>query len=128
MLVDGRFDPDSNDGERIAVADAYLQALLSHDGAAVRFHPRAVRFEAGIKTGFSGRQLTRSLEKGWQFRLIRAVRSKEWTVDEERVVVKYDLDAQFLKLTFAVHVHEVFWIPRDDLRIFRIDVRFARSR
>jgi len=117
------------DDERIAIADAYLQALLTHDGASVPFHPKAVRYEAGIKTGFSGRHLTRSLTHGPQFRLVAGLREHEWSVDGDNVIVDYLLDAQvFGRKLKPLRIHEVFVIPVEDPRIRRIDVRFSRRR
>lgn len=117
------------DDERIAIADAYLRALLTHDGASVQFHPKAVRYEAGIKTGFSGRHLTRSLTHGPQFRLVAGLREHEWSVEGDNVIVDYLLDAQvFGRRLKPLRIHEVFVIPVEDPRIRRIDVRFSRRR
>ncbi|TSD45074.1 hypothetical protein FFI94_002140 [Rhodococcus sp. KBS0724] len=117
------------DDPRIAVARAYLDALLSHDGSSVPLAPDAVRHEAGIKTGFSGNHLRRSLSGGPQFRLVRAIRDVEWTVDGENVVAAYLLDAGlFGKNLMTVHVHETFRIPTDDLRIHRITAKIRPTR
>ena len=114
----------TTDDDRIAIADTYLKALLSHDGASVPFHPKAVRKEAGLRTGFSGSHLTRSLTSGPQYRLVKAIRDKKWSVDGENVVVDYLIDVRGLPK--PVKVHEIFRIPIDDPRIHRIDVRFLR--
>ena len=75
----------TSDADRIAIADSYLQALLSRDGASVAFHPNAVRKEAGMRTGFSGRHLTRSLTSGLQYRLVKGISDKKWSVDGDNV-------------------------------------------
>lgn len=88
-----------------------------------------MRHEAGIKTGFSGNHLRRSLSGGPQFRLVRAIRDVEWTVDGENVVAAYLLDAGlFGKNLMTVHVHETFRIPTDDLRIHRITAKIRPTR
>jgi hypothetical protein len=45
------------DTERIAAAQAYIDALVSHRADAVPFAPDCTRVEVGIKTGFSGDHL-----------------------------------------------------------------------
>ncbi len=114
----------ATDAERIAIADSYLQALLSRDGASVPFHPKATRQEAGIRTGFSGAHLVRSLTSGPQFKLLNDIRDKEWSVDGDNVVVRFLLDVKTLRK--PLRIHETFLIPADDPRIRRIDVKFKR--
>ncbi|GAA3512557.1 hypothetical protein GCM10022234_03920 [Aeromicrobium panaciterrae] len=114
----------ATDEERIAVADSYLQALLSRDGASVPFHPKATRKEGGVRTGFSGAHLTRSLTSGPQYRLVKAIHDKEWSVDGDNVVVEFLLDVKTFRK--PLRIHETFLIPADDPRIRRIDVTFKR--
>ncbi len=114
----------TTDEERIQIADAYLKALLSRDGASVAFHPKAVRKEAGLRTGFSGPHLTRSLTSGPQYRLVKDISDKKWSVDGDNVIVDFLIDVRGLPK--PVKVHEIFKIPVDDPRIHRIDVRFLR--
>ncbi len=116
----------ATDAERIAIADSYLQALLSRDGASVPFHPKAVRKEAGMRTGFSGPHLTRSLTSGPQYKLVKDIREKNWSVDGDNVVVDFLLEARGVPK--PLHVYETFHIPADDPRIRRIDVKFRRPR
>ncbi len=116
----------ATDAERIEVADSYLQALLSRDGASVPFHPKAVRSEAGMRTGFSGPHLVRSLTSGPQFKLLKGIRDKEFSVSGDNVVVDFLLDVKGIPK--PLRIHEVFLIPADDPRIRRIDVKFKRSR
>ncbi|MBC2641539.1 MULTISPECIES: hypothetical protein [unclassified Rhodococcus (in: high G+C Gram-positive bacteria)] len=109
---------------QVDVARAYLDALLSHDGNAVPIEPRAVRYEVGLKTAFSGNHLRRSLSGGPQYRLIRAIRDCVWSVDGDDVTADYLLDAGLFGRTLVtVRVVETFRIPPDDLRIHRIDAR-----
>ena len=114
----------TSDADRIAIADSYLQALLSRDGASVAFHPNAVRKEAGMRTGFSGRHLTRSLPSGLQYRLVKGISDKKWSVDGDNVIARFLIDVRGIPK--PLKVHEVFKIPADDPRIHRIDVRFLR--
>lgn len=111
--------------ERIAAARAYIDALVSHDGDAVPFAPECTRVEQGIKTGFSGKHLRRSLTRGPQYRIIAATSAPEYTVDGDEVRARY------LVLTTvsaggrraAARVDETFVIPSDGL-IHHIRVRF----
>ena len=114
----------ATDEERIAIADAYVMALLARNGASVSFHPKAVRYEARIKTGFSGPHLTKSLTSGPQYKLVKGISGQQWSVDGDNVIVDFLLDVRGLPK--PLHVHEVFLIPADDPRIRRIDVTFKR--
>lgn len=115
----------TTDAERVAAAQAYIDALVSHDGDSVPFATECTRVEQGIRTGFSGKHLRRSLNRGPQYRIIAAATVPEYTVcgDEVR--------ARFTVLTrlgaggcqVAAMVDETFVIPDDGL-IHRIRVRF----
>lgn len=112
-------------GARIAVARAYIDALVSHDGASVSFAPDAVRYELGVKTGRSGNHLRRSLSRGPQYRVILGVRELAARVVGDTVHTEYLLDAGFFgRRLMTVRVIEDFGIPADDLRIHRIDAKF----
>ena len=52
------------EAERIAAAQAYIDALVNHDANNVPFAPDCTRVEVGLKTGFSGDHLRRSLNNG----------------------------------------------------------------
>lgn len=111
------------------MAQAYLDALLSHDGSSVPFAPDAVRHEVGLKTGFSGNHLRRSLSGGPQFRVIRDIREVAWTVEGDGVTADYLLDAGlFGRNLVTVRVTETFRIPEDDLRIHRITAKIRPAR
>ena len=56
-----------SDDDRIAAAQSYIDALVSHNGDAVPFAPDCIRIEQGVKTGFSGNHLRRSLNRGPQY-------------------------------------------------------------
>lgn len=114
----------TTDDERIEIADAYLKALLSRDGASVPFHPKATRREAGLRTGFSGAHLTRSLNSGPQYRLVKGISDKKWSIDGDNVTVDFLIDVRGLPK--PLKVHEIFTIPADDPRIRRIVVKFPR--
>jgi hypothetical protein len=51
----------ATDAERIAAAQAYIDALVSHHGDDVAFAPDCTRIENGLKTGVLGDHLRRSL-------------------------------------------------------------------
>src|SRR5581483_5053794 len=80
-----------SDDDRIAAAQAYIDALVSHDGDAVPFAPGCVRIEQGIKTGFSGGHLRRSLKRGPQYRIIEAATRPAYTVSGDEVRAVFDI-------------------------------------
>ena len=115
----------STDSERIAAAQAYIDALVSHDGNSVPFAPDCTRVEQGIKNGFSGSHLRRSLIRGPQYRIIEATTTPEYTIVGDEVRARY---AVLTKLSVGgrragARVDETFVIPSDGL-IHHIRVRF----
>lgn len=115
-----------SDGDRIAAADAYVDALVSHNGDSVPFAPECIRIEQGLKTGFSGDHLRRSLNRGPQYRIIAAATDRTYTVvgDEVRatftVVTKVGIGGRRV----VARVDETFLIPSKDGKIHHIRVRF----
>jgi len=112
----------ATDAERIAAAQAYIDALVSHDADKVPFAPGCTRIEFGLKTGFSGDHLRRSLNGGPQYRVIRETTVPEFTVDGDRVRARFDL---FTKPSVAgrrvgAHIDETFLIPAEDGAIHHI--------
>jgi hypothetical protein len=112
--------------DRIAAAEAYIDALVSHDGDAVPFTPDCTRIEQGIKNGFSGNHLRRSLTRGPQYRIIAAATDREFTIDGDEVHATFTI---VTKVAIAgrrvvARVDETFLIPATDGRIHHIRVRF----
>jgi hypothetical protein len=112
----------ASEAERIAAAQAYIDALVSHDADKVPFAPDCIRIEVGLKTGFSGDHLRRSLNRGPQYRVIRDITVPEFTVDGDSVRARFDL---FTKPSIAgrrvgAHIDETFVIPATDGQIHRI--------
>ncbi|EGD25566.1 hypothetical protein [Prescottella equi] len=111
---------------QLDAARTYVAALLSHDGDSVPYAPGAVRYEVGLKTGFSGNHLRRSLSRGPQFRVIRAIRDESYRVEGDRVIADYLIDAGLFGRTLVTaRVHETFLIPADDPRIHRIEAKIG---
>jgi hypothetical protein len=110
------------DTERIAVAQAYIDALVTHNGDAVQFAPQCTRVEVGLKTGFSGNQLRRSLNRGLQYRVILSVTPPDYTVVGDEVRARYDLltKPSFAGRRVGAHLDEVFVIPAGDGKIHHI--------
>lgn len=104
------------DTDRIAAAQAYISALASHDADAVPFAPGCTRVEMGLKTGFSGNHLRRSLNRGLQFRVIESVSTPEFSVDGDTVRARFDLSTKpsLAGRKVGAHVDETFLIPADD--------------
>jgi hypothetical protein len=112
--------------ERIAAAQAYVDALVTHDGDTVPFAPDCIRIEQGMKNGFSGSHLRRGLSQGPQYRIIRATTTPDYTVSGDEVVAKYDVltKVSIAGRQAAAHVDETFVIPAHDGQIHHIRVRF----
>jgi hypothetical protein len=111
--------------DRIAAAQSYIDALVSHRADTVPFAPSCTRIEAGIKTGFSGNHLRRSLNRGPQFRLIAATTAPEFSVDGDEVRAVYDVITKpsLAGRRVAARVDETFVIPAGDGRIHHISAR-----
>ena len=111
---------------RVAAAQAYIDALVSHDGDSVPFASGCTRVEQGVKNGFSGNHLRRSLNRGPQYRIIAATTAPEYTVVGDEVQARYMV---LTRLSIAgrraaAHVDETFVIPPADELIHHIRVRF----
>ncbi len=110
------------DAERIAVAQAYIDALASHRADDVRFAPDCTRVEAGLKTGFSGDQLRRSLNRGKQYRVIRSVSTPDFTVCGDEIRAKFQLSTtpSLAGRRVGANIDETFLIPASDGLIHHI--------
>lgn len=115
-----------SDEQRIAAAGAYLDALVSHDADAVPFSPDCIRIENGLKTGFSGKHLRRSLNRGLQYRIIEEATDRAFAVEGDHVhatltiVTKLKLGGRRL----VAFVHETMLIPASDGLIHHLRVTF----
>jgi hypothetical protein len=110
------------DTERIAAAQAYIDALVTHRADAVPFAPDCTRVEVGVKTGFSGNHLRRSLNRGPQYLVIQSATVPEFTVDGDRVRARFDLVTKpsVAGRKVGAHIDETFVIPADDGLIHQI--------
>jgi hypothetical protein len=110
------------EAERIAAAQAYIDALVDHDARDVPFAANCTRIEFGVKTGFSGEHLRRSLNGGPQYRVIKSATPPEYTVDGDRVRARFDLETKpsLAGRRVGAHVDETFVIPADDGQIHHI--------
>ncbi|MDT5010752.1 MAG: hypothetical protein QOH57_2369 [Mycobacterium sp.] len=108
--------------ERIAVAQAYIDALVSHDAEGVEFAPDCTRVEVGLKTGFSGNHLRRSLNRALQYRVIASITTPEYTVTGDEVRARFDLVTRpsLAGRRVGAHLDEVFVIPEQDGKIHHI--------
>ena len=114
--------PTVSHTDRIAAADAYIDALVSHDADSVPFAPECVRIEVGMKTGFSGNHLRRSLNRGPQYRVITAATDRKYNVDGDRVHVTFTIVTKgaFAGRRVVADVDETFLIPAGDGKIHHI--------
>ena len=114
------------DVERIAAAQSYIDALVSHDGDSVPFAANCTRIEQGIKNGFSGNHLRRSLTRGPQYRIIDAATPAQYTIagDEVRACYTVLTRLSIAGRRAAARVDETFVIPPGDGLIHHIRVRF----
>jgi hypothetical protein len=115
-----------SDTDRIAAADAYVDALVSHDGDSVPFAAECIRIEQGVKTGFSGDHLRRSLNRGPQYRIIAATTDRNYTIDGDEVHATFTVvtKAALAGRRVVARVDETFLIPAADGQIHHIRVRF----
>jgi hypothetical protein len=114
------------DAQRLAAAESYVDALVSHAANDVPFSPDCVRIENGVKTGFSGKHLRRSLNRGPQYRIIDAATDRIFTVDGEHIhatftiVTKVRLGSRRL----VASVSETMLVPMSDGLIHHLRVTF----
>jgi hypothetical protein len=110
------------EAERIAVAQSYIDALVSHQADGVAFAPDCVRVEVGLKTGFSGKHLRRSLNGGLQYRVIKSATVPEFTVAGDEVRASFNLATKpsLAGRRVGAHIDEVFVIPAGDGQIHSI--------
>ena len=112
----------ASDDERIAAAQAYINALVSHDADKVPFAPGCTRVEVGVKTGFSGDHLRRSLNRGPQYRVIASTTAPDFTVQGDTVRARFDLltKPSLAGRRVGAHIDETFVISQDDGQIHHI--------
>ena len=112
----------ATDAERIAAAQAYIDALVSHDADKIPFAPRCTRFEVGLKTGFSADHLRRSLTRGPQYRVILSTTVPEYTVQADTVRARFELltKPSLGGRRVGAHIDETFVIPAEDGQIHHI--------
>jgi hypothetical protein len=115
----------ASDEDRIAAAQSYVDALVTHNGDAVPFAPNCIRIEQGIRTGLSGNHLRRSLNRGPQFRIIAATTPPDYTINGDVVRAVYDVvtKVQLGGRRVGAHVDETFVIPAGDAAIHHIGAR-----
>jgi hypothetical protein len=115
---------------RVAAAQAYVDALVSRDGDSVPFAAACTRVEQGVKNGFSGNHLRRSLNRGLQYWIIAETTPPDYRVAADQVHAAYDV---LTKVAFggrrvAARVDETFAIPAQSpsgkAEIQHIKVRF----
>lgn len=114
------------DADRISAAESYVDALVSHTAEAVPFSPDCIRIENGLKTGFSGRHLRRSLDRGPQYRIIDAATDRTFTVDGDHVHAAFTIvtKVRLGRRRLVAAVRETMLIPASDGQIHHIRVNF----
>lgn len=121
---------DISESDRIAAAQAYIDALVTHDADAVPFASDCTRVEQGMKNGFSGNHLRRSLNRGPQYKVIGATTPPDYTLSGDEVTARYDVltKVSIAGRRAAAHVDETFVIPDSSpsgvAEIHHIRVRF----
>lgn len=95
--------------------NAYLDALLSHDGSSVPFTPRVRRVENGLVTGRTGKQLRDDLTNGPQYRIITGLRNLRTEIypapdnpGATTVYARYLLDVDAFGFPITARVRERF--------------------
>ena len=115
-----------SEAEQIAAAQSYIDALANHHADDVPFAPDCVRFEMGLKTGFSGNHLRRSLNRGPQFRIIKECTPPKFEVDGDRVRAQFDVITKpsLAGRRVCAHVDETFLFTGDGkIRHIRASIR-----
>lgn len=108
---------------RAALAQAYLDALTSHDAGHVRFSPDCTRVEAGIQTGFSGPQLTHDLDTGPQYQLVQRIYDVRMDTVGDIVTARYLLDSGLAgQRLVTVAITETFDIPDGSIHRIVADI------
>jgi hypothetical protein len=104
-----------SEASRIAAAQAYSDALVSHDGDSVPFAAGCTRVEQGVKNGFSGNHLRRSLNRGLQYRIVADATPPDYRIAGGQVHAAYDVltKAAFGGRRVAARVDETFAIPAE---------------
>lgn len=74
-----------SEDSRVAAAQAYIDALFSHDGDAVSFAAGCTRAEQAMKNGFSGNHLRRKLNRGPQYRFPAEATPAEFRIAGDHV-------------------------------------------
>jgi hypothetical protein len=116
-----------SDDQRIAAAESYVNALVTHDADNVPFSADCIRIENGFKTGFSGKHLRRSLNRGPQYRIIEAATDRTFAVEGDHIHATLTI---VTKLKFGrrrrlvASVHETMLIPASDGLIHHLSVTF----
>lgn len=105
--------PSYTDTQRIEAAQAYIDALVSHRADAVPFAAGCTRTEVGLKTGFSGDHLRRSLNRGVQYRVIASASAPEFTVNGDEVRARFELVTKpnIAGRRVGARIDETFLIP-----------------
>jgi hypothetical protein len=100
---------------RIAAAQSYIDALVSHDAEAVPFAAGCTRTELGVKNGFSGNHLRRGLNRGLQYRVIADSTPPQYRIDGDEVHARYNVlsKAALGGRRIAARVDETFVIPAE---------------
>ena len=116
-----------SDTDRIAAAEAYIDALASHNADSVPFAPECVRIEVGLKTGFSGNHLRRSLNRGPQYHVIADATDLKLSIDGDEVHATYTVvtKAALAGRRVVSRVDETFLIPMSDGKIHHIRARIS---
>ncbi|GAS94642.1 uncharacterized protein RMCC_1608 [Mycolicibacterium canariasense] len=117
----------ATEADRIAAAQAYIDALVTHRADEVPFAPGCIRIEMGVKTGRSGDHLRRSLNNGPQFKIIEATTPPEFSVDGDHVRARFDVltKPRLLGRRVCSHVDETFLIPESDGLIHHINAKLT---
>jgi hypothetical protein len=113
--------------DRIAAAEAYIDALVSHNADAVPFADDCTRIEVGMKTGFSGNHLRRSVSGGPQYRVICGASDRKFAVDGDQVHATFTIETKVVVggRRVVARVDETFLIPAADGKIHHIRAKIT---
>nr|WP_221217714.1 MULTISPECIES: hypothetical protein [unclassified Mycolicibacterium] len=99
--------------------------MASHQADDVPFAPGCTRIEFGIKTGFSGDQLRRDLNRAPQYKVIKEITEPQFSVNGDEVRAQFELvtKPRLAGRRVAARIDETFLIPVADGKIHHIHAR-----
>lgn len=111
-----------------SAANAYIQALLSHDASNIPLTEDATRWENGIKTAAGAKAIRNSVENDLSLKATHAIRDTRWLIDGNQAIAFYLLDVVIPYTTLhasTTRIAERFLVEKGSIK--EIEVIFCNS-